>query len=433
MSKKSTTIILLLIIIMLIGVVVYLTQVDRFRIVDSTFEPEPLEPIEDEPIEIILDVEKAQEAVKSSNYFTLNFYKQIKDNQQNIFFSPYSLTTALAMTYEGARGETAEEMIEVFNFPEDNNIRWQAFFNLLNWLNRDGKNYELSIANALWAQKDFYFLPEYFDIIGEYYQGKIENLNFIEEPEESRLVINSWVEEQTKDKIKDLIPKNVINPLTRLILTNAIYFKGDWALEFKEGDTQEDDFHLMNGGSVKVQMMSRTDDEAEFSYHQDDFLQILEMPYKGEDISMLIILPKGQNLAQAEELLTLENLSDWQGQMRKQKVEVYFPKFKLETKYNLKDTLEDIGMPTAFSEEANFSGMNGKNNLLISEVIHQAFIEVDEKGTEAAAATGVVIGVTSLPLEESTIFKVDRPFVFLIQDKTTGGILFMGRVLNPNQ
>jgi len=224
----------------------------------------------------------------------------------------------------------------------------------------------------------------------------------------------------------------LIDPLTRLILTNAIYFKGAWVQEFDKEETIEQNFYVTPEQAVKVDMMRRLDEEAEFPYHETDSLQILEMPYSGKETSMLVLLPKEHNLEEIEEKLTLENISTWQENLQEQEVRLYFPKFKMETKYSLGDSLAKMGMPTAFTELADFSGMTGKKELMIDEVIHQAFVEVDEKGTEAAAVTAVIMIEMVAPIEPPVpVFRADRPFIFLIQEKETGAILFMGRMLDP--
>lgn len=241
--------------------------------------------------------------------------------------------------------------------------------------------------------------------------------------------------DQTNDKIKDLIPEGVIDASTRLILTNAIYFKGKWVKQFNEKDTRDEYFRISKNNSVKVPMMQRTDKDAKFNYTENDKLQILEMPYSGEELSMLILLPKNDDLAMLENLLSTKNLSDWKKDLEEQRVEVFIPKFKFETKYFMADDLKIMGMPTAFQwPGADFSGMDGTKNLYIGEVIHQAFVEVNEEGTEAAAATEVVM-LLSVDPEQKTpkipVFRADHPFIFLIQEKASGNILFMGRVANP--
>ena len=372
--------------------------------------------------------------VEANNQFAFEYYSHLKNRETgNIFFSPFSISSALVMTYEGAREQTAKEMQSVLHFPADDNLRRTEYLKIFNELNKKDKKYELNIANALWAQEDYQFLSDYIDTVEKYYGGKTNNLDFVKDPEGSRVTINDWVEKQTKDKIKDLIPQGVINDMTRLVLTNAIYFKGEWVKQFDKENTTDEDFRINENDSVKVPMMQRTDEEAEFNYAENKDLQILEMPYSGEDLSMLILLPKDDDLAKVENSLSIENLAQWKKDLKKQRVEVFVPKFKFETKYLMTEDLKAMGMPTAFGLGADFSGMDGKKDLFISEVIHQAFVEVNEEGTEAAAATGVVMMLGALPGEETKIpvFRADHPFIFLIQEKNSGNILFVGRVVNP--
>ena len=372
--------------------------------------------------------------VNANNQLAFELYSQFNEESKgsNIFFSPYSISIALTMTYEGAKGQTAEEMQSVLHVPEDVSVRRSSFAKIYNEINKKDKKYKLSTANALWAQKDYKFLKEYTNNVEKYYGGKLINLDFIRESEESRQIINKWVEDQTNNKIKDLIPKGVLNALTRLVLTNAIYFKGTWVKQFDEKDTKEDYFRMNFENTVKVPMMRLTGNDAKFNYAETDEIQILEMPYHGEDLSMLIILPKGNVLANIEKSITLEELTEWKNMLHIQRVDIFIPRFKFKTKYFMAKALSDMGMPTAFSPAADFSGMDGTKDLLIQNVIHQAFVEVNEEGTEAAAATGVVMGLTSVG-PRIPIFRADHPFIFIIQESETGNILFLGRVSDPSR
>ena len=371
--------------------------------------------------------------ISANNQFAFDLYSKYKDDpeykESNIFFSPYSISTALAMTYEGAKGQTAEEMQSVFNFPEDSAVRRSAFANIYNEINKEEQKYRLSTANALWAQENYPFLDEYFNTTEKYYGGKVTNMDFRNAPEPSRLTINKWVEDQTNDKIKDLIPQGQIDPSTRLVLTNAIYFKGDWALKFDKVKTTESDFRVSPSNTVKAQMMSLTGEDAKFNYAQADGLQILELPYEGDELSMIVLLPEDDDISSLENELDSEKLDEWKSMLREREINVYMPKFRFETKYFMKKDLSEMGMPTAFTSGADFSGMTGKKDLYISQVIHQAFVEVDEEGTEAAAATAVVMKEISAAMP--SVFRADHPFIFIIQQKDTGNILFMGKVMNP--
>lgn len=379
---------------------------------------------------------KPKAIVDANNQFALDYYSKVKEKEiGNIFFSPFSISSAFVMTYEGARGQTADEMRSVFYFPEDENLRRSEYASLFSEINKGNKEYELTSANALWAERNYRFLENYLGNVETYYGGKATNLDFVNNSEGSRVRINDWVEDQTKSRIKDLIPSGAINGSTRLVLTNAVYFKGEWIKTFNEDETKEEDFRTNENETVKVQMMRRLDEEATFGYMENDYLQILEMPYSGDELSALFLLPKDDSLEDLEDLLSIENLLGWKRNLKEQQVKVYIPKFKFETKYFMSGDLREMGMPLAFSDSADFSGMTGNKDLKISEAIHQAFVEVNEEGTEAAAATAVVVGLKSVASEkipEIPIFRADHSFIFLIQQKDTGNILFIGRVANPN-
>lgn len=363
-----------------------------------------------------------QKVVDANNEFALELYGQL-DQSSNLFISPYSISSALAMAYEGAASQTAEEMKEVFHFPDHLKENFAAIYNSINAPNRD---YELRTGNALWLQEDYPFLDSYTSMIERYYGGKAANLDFVHQPEESRQTINNFIEEQTNQKIKDLIPPGVLNDMTRMVITNAIYFKGTWVWQFDKSDTMDMDFYTPDS-TLQVPMMHMDPEKARLNYAELEDIQILELPYQGGKISMLIILPA--HLDSLE--LTSENLASWKDSMQETKLDaVYLPKFEFSTKYFLRETLSAMGMSSAFEpEKADLSGMTGKKELYISSVIHQAFVEVDEEGTEAAAATAVVVGITSI--QPQTIFRADRPFIFIIQENETGNILFLGRVINP--
>jgi len=331
------------------------------------------------------------------------------------------------MTYEGARGQAADEMKSVMHLP-DAEVRHSSFAKLFNDINKKDKKYQLFTANALWAQKDYPFLPEYLNLVEKYYAGKATNVDFIGNTEQARTAINDWVEDHTNDKIKNLFEKGVLTDMTRLVLTNAIYFKGTWLKQFEKSDTFDADFRISKDKTVQVPMMSMH--EEEFNYYEDDKMQILEMPYDGEELSILVLLPKDNDLTELERTISADDLGAWRGALRQETLDVYIPKFTFETKYSLSDILANMGMPTAFSMGADFSGMNGKKELFIGIVVHQAFVEVNEEGTEAAAATGVDMTLSAMPMTKT--FRADHPFIFLIQERNSGNILFLGRVIDPS-
>jgi len=391
--------------------------------------------VQDSPVVVPVDDsgathEAVSAVVDGSNQFALDLYKEYSAEEKNIFFSPWSISSALAMTYEGAREKTAEEMKEVLHFSESSLMR-PGFAKLTNQINSADNSYKLSTANALWPEENYVFLQDYLDLTQKYYGSKITNLDYVNKSEESRVIINSWVEEKTNNKIKDLIPQGLITPDTALVLTNAIYFKGNWFTQFKEENTLENDFKVSSDKKVKAQMMHAFGEDAEFKYGENNELKIIELPYVEEELSMLVILPNEGSLDSVEQSFSIEKLEEWKSTLVKQQVGLYLPKFKFETKYSMSETLQEMGMPTAFSPSADFSGMTGKKDLFISAVIHQAFVEVNEEGTEAAAATAVIMDKLEAMPKPIPEFKADHPFIFIIQENETGNILFMGRVIDP--
>lgn len=393
--------------------------------------------------------------VAGNTEFALVLYHQLrqdlgKENEEwNLFFSPYSISTALAMTYAGARGDTEAQMAKALHFPQADLFKSGSLMNrtiLPPWsrerlhntfaqlgkeLNGEGteRGYELHVANALWGQKGYEFLPEFLSLTQKHYGAGLQEVDFICAAEPARLDINKWVEGKTNQKIKDLIPSGVLNSLTRLVLTNAIYFKGDWKHQFQERFTKEAPFYVTAGKTVQAPLMLQ---RKEYNYAEPDDVQILELPYKSGQLSMIVFLPKTRDgLEKMEKSLTPGKLTDYLKKLRTTDVIVHLPKFKLTSEFSLKKILSALGMPDAFSPlKADFSGMTKKEKLFISAVLHKAFVDVNEEGTEAAAATGVVVGTTSVQMPPKE-FRADHPFLFLIRDNRSESILFMGRLTNP--
>lgn len=385
---------------------------------------------------------EAPTVVEANNQFAFEMFDYLRQDPQNpsgnIFFSPFSMSSALAMTYEGANGTTADEIAGVFHFPRDNSIRPQQFKEINAEINNKDPGYTLRSANALWVETTYPFRTGYVQTIKSFYDANATNLDFKNSPENSRLTINEWVENKTDGKIAELFPLGSINKETRLVITNAVYFNGFWKYPFFTSSTQSAKFNISPDRTTDVNMMAETNYSLQFNYAATDRLQIVEMPYKnstGRELSMLVILPKGNNLTAVEDTLDAKNFSVLRKSLQSKLVFIYLPKFKMETQYKMNSTLQNMGMPTAFSEHADFSGMDWTNNLSISEILHKTFIEVDEKGTKAAAVTFVRSdmehsGYVEYP--EPVIFLADHPFLFIIQDRETGNILFIGRVMNPN-
>ena len=393
----------------------------------------------------------------ANNAFAFDLFKKITTTgeDKNIFLSPYSISTALTMTYAGARGNTAEEMAAVLHYAasgEDVHKAFQILTRDVEWSSKEGC--QLNVANALWGQEGYGFRKAFLDLVARYYYGGFNEVDFRNETEKSRKTINDWVMKNTAGKIKELVARGDIGGYTRLVLTNAIYFKGDWASQFKKDSTKKRPFYVGPEKVVDVQMMFKAD---EFRYYapstkpekpvdskvvrigrpvvQNQGIQILELPYKGDDLSKVILL-SSDGLESIEASIGSETLNDWFSRLGQRDVEVYLPKFKFQSKYYLKDTLEAMGMRDAFDERrADFSGMTVKKDLCISQVFHQADIEVNEEGTEAAAATvvGMRKRVSCAPEMPVVIFEVDHPFIFLIRHRPTNAILFIGRVMNPNE
>ena len=369
--------------------------------------------------------------IESMNSFTIDFYKELlSDNTDNMFYSGYSIFTALSMTYEGAKDETASDMKNVLKIVNNNETVHNAFKNIYYLLNQNDE-YSLSTANALWIKQDYQLLQSYLDIIQNYYMGEANKLDF-SNPSEAADTINTWVEQQTNDKIKDLVPVSAINDLTRLILTNAIYFKGNWQFQFDIEDTYDREFTKNDGTKIQVPTMNMYDPDKRFNYTDTGDMQILEMSYAGDELSMVILLPEENDIAGLENKLIYENLKTWISQLQPTKLDdIHIPRFKMETSYDLNKYLKNMGMINPFATSADFSGINGIKELFISAVLHKAFVEVNEEGTEAAAATAVIMAATSANPQYKLVFDADHPFIFLIREKDSGLILFTGKVMEP--
>jgi serpin B len=371
--------------------------------------------------------------VEGGNRFALELYRGLRAGDANLIFSPSSISMALAMTYAGAKGTTRAEMAKTLHFPRIASELDDGMQKLLSqWKTTDkSAGYRLNLANRLWGQEGYAFLPRFLDITGTKYGAQLARIDFAEKTEESRKTINQWVEDQTEEKIKNLLPAGSLSRDSRLVLTNAVYFKGEWTKPFKTERTRDEDFHLTATEKVRTPLMHQQDD---FRYAAVDGLQLLELPYGNKSLSMVILLPEEvEGLAQLEGKLKYEHLQRWTSALRSQEVVVYLPKFQTTASFELNGTLVEMGMRSAFDpQSADFSGMTGAKDLFISKAIHKAFVDVNEEGTEAAAATGIVMETTALPVERpKPVFRADHPFVFLIRDNRTGAILFLGRLVDP--
>jgi serine protease inhibitor len=366
--------------------------------------------------------------VRGNTAFALDLYGKLSTAEGNLFLSPYSISMALAMTSGGARGQTLAQMEKTLRFPGQDQLH-PAMAALRKQINAPGeRGYQLNTANALWGRKGHPFATDYLALVTRYYGAGFQRVDFASNPEKARQTINRWVEKETKDRIKDLLKKGMIDSDTTLVLTNAIYFKGDWATQFKKDRTRKGLFSTPKE-KVMVPFMNQTE---KFGYRETPALQILEMPYKGKDLAMVVLLPRrADGLAALEKDLSPAKLETWMGKLPGRKVRVSFPRFKMTREFSLKKELSELGMPLAFSASADFSGMSEEDrSLYISAVVHKAFVAVDEKGTEAAAATGVAIKPTSAEILPN--FRADHPFLFLIRDRRSDSILFLGRVVHPD-
>jgi serine protease inhibitor len=371
-------------------------------------------------------------AVEGDNAFAVALYGQLRNQSGNLFFSPESISTALAMAYAGAHGDTASEMAKTLHFTLPPEQLHPAMGAVLSDLNAAHEGYQLSVANALWAQRGYTFLDDFLTLLKNDYGAGLMQVDFKGATEAARLTINQWVEQKTQDKIKDLLPAGALRADTRLVLTNAIYFKGNWETQFDKALTKDEDFHLTPAKTAKTPMMHR---EGSFNYFDGGTFQVLEIPYKSKELSMILFLPKDRSgLPALEQSLTGANTQQWLRQLGPaSKVIVTMPRFKMTQEFELSAVLGAMGMPQAFTSSANFSAMTGKNDFAISAVIHKAYVDVNEEGTEAAAATAVTMRAMAMrvPQYPPITFLADHPFIFLIRDNHSSSILFMGRMADP--
>lgn len=369
------------------------------------------------------------QTAQANNTFAFDVFLPLCNSQagKNVFISPYSISCALAMTYDGAKNKTASQMAKAMHFPADKGVLESGFSGLQKMLNAKNAGYALATANSLWPQKDYPFLKDYMQAVEKYYGGKAEEVDYVSKRAEAVNKINSWTSEQTKEKIPKILSMEDVDALTRMVLVNAIYFKGSWAVKFSPKLTKKSDFYLNDDKKISADMMHA---KIKTGYAEQDGVKILEMPYAGGDISMIAVLPKERYTSKLEKTITYAIFQKWVSSLNHEEVDVSFPKFKIHCMYGLNEPLKGLGMTDAFDENlADFSGMTGKKDLFITSVIHASFVDVNEEGTEAAAATAVIMGAKSI--EWSREFVADHPFLFFIYDRAAGAILFMGRIEDP--
>jgi len=366
--------------------------------------------------------------------FAVELFQKLRAKGGNVFYSPHSISTALAMTYGGARTTTEAAMAKVLHYALGQGALHPAF-NALDLelasrgqgaAGKDGGKFRLNIANALWGQRDYSFLPSFLDLLALNYGAGMHLMNFKDQPEPSRLTINDWVAQKTEDRIKDLIPQGEIDSETKLVLTNAVYFNAAWMHAFEKSATERGEFTRLDGSKLTAELMNKT---GRYGYASAGGWEAVELPYDGGELSMVVMLPAA-GLEQAEAALTPESLQKLIGAIDTEEVALTLPKFKVESTFKLKEALAQLGMGEAFSGAADFSGIDGRKYLVIGQVMHKAFIAIDEAGTEAAAATAVIMPPGAMP-DPPRVVRVDRPFLFVIRDIATGAILFVGRVVEP--
>ena len=372
------------------------------------------------------------EVVTANNQFAIDMYQQINGQTEqvdkNVFFSPYSLSTAMAMLYAAAEGETKAQIQKTFHYPVPAILNPNSAA-LYNQFNKPNPDYKLATVNDLWMQQGLTPTKSYIDTVQRYYSGQVTALDFEGSPDPARQTINKKIAEKTKQLIPELLPKGSIQSDTAVVLTNAVYFKGDWTLPFTAERTSAQPFYNAIGRASTVQMMQQ---QSYFDYYEDKQVQIVQLPYKGDDLSMLVVLPKFNHKLAMQQLansLSATKIKQWSSSLVRQEVNLHLPKFKLDTRYQMKTLLADMGMPKAFNNGAEFNLYADGTPIKLDEVYHQAVVTVDEKGTEAAAATAAVGMYTgmSYPVE----FKADHPFIFMIKDNKTDAILFLGQVNKP--
>jgi len=386
-----------------------------------------------------ISLNKIQALAQDNTSFALSFYDMIREENDNIIFSPISLSLALSMTLAGAESATEQGMIDALQLSLPESEIYPTFNALLLEIEKSqvntagesqGNQFQLNIANSLWGQAGYDFEASFLDTLAKNYGAGMHIVNYKEKPEESREIINQWVEQETEEKIKDLIPSGAINTLTRLILANAIYFKGSWLMPFSETGTEKVPFFTLNGAEAEVDMMQLFGEY--LRYYRGENYQVVDLPYFSNDFTMRIIVPDQESFKDFEDELEEDILADIQENIRSQKVNLRMPKFDYETTVNANESLMALGMSDAFNPNtADFSDINEANELFITDVIHKATITVDEEGTEAAAATAVIMGLKSMAPEDPVELTIDRPFLYLIQHIPTGTILFFGRVVEP--
>lgn len=381
--------------------------------------------------------------VAGNNAFAFDFYQRAaREGDANLIFSPFSISQAFGMLLAAARGDTAQQITSTLQYglaPDDLHPAFSALNSSLAEREGaegagEGERLQLNIANSLWAQQDYPFREAYIDLVREFYSGGLFFTDFMRLPDEAREAINAWIEDETEDKIQDMLGPGSVTTDTRMVLVNAIYFNGSWLNSFEESATQDDTFTLLDGSTVTVPMMAQ---QESLAYLQGDGFQAVELPYFGGDVAMLIVLPDEGQFEAVQSALDQQQFDAIRQSLAFQTVQLAMPRFEFETSLDLSASLEALGMVDVFDPDlADLTGMfdpaSVDQGLFVSAALHKAYIGVDEAGTEAAAATAIIVGVMSAPVEvEPIVLRLDRPFIYTIYDRQTGSILFLGQVMNP--
>jgi serpin B len=375
---------------------------------------------------------QAQDIIESNNRFAFDIYKLLSKTDKNLIFSPASITSAISMTYIGAKNNTFNEISNAFYFNKNISEFNTGYYKLVENYSNKKSTVKLFNANSLWIQEGLKLNSEFLESNKKYYSSSANFTDFSLNPEKSRITINEWVESNTNNKIKNLLKPSSIDNGTRLVLVNALYFKGAWATKFKKEKNTTEDFQIKKKENVKTEFMNNS---ISSWYYEDKYCEIIDIPYENKDISLLIMLPKTyKKLKKVEKQLNYEYYQNYLNQKSLKRIQLSLPKFNTESEFDLNESLNKLGIKEAFTMNADFSGITENEKLYISKVVHKANIELDEEGTEAAAATAVVMRkTTAMPIEDVVIFKADRPFIYMIRDQKTNTIYFIGKILNPNK
>ncbi len=382
------------------------------------------------PILLINQFVFAQDIVENNNQFAFKAFRNLNNKSKNLIFSPYSITSAMAMTYIGARHNTFDEISITFNFNKNIDLFSEDYKNSYTLKTKKGDPIQFYNANSLWIQKDIKLKSDFLNLNKTYFSASLNYVNFIDNPEKSRLSINKWVEKNTRNKITDLLRTSTIDNSTRLVLVNALYFQGAWKSEFNKDNNIEDNFQVGRKEFIKVVFMNR---KINSWYYEDNDAQILDIPYVDESYSLMIILPKSyKKLRKIKKKFDNNFYKNYVTNKKKIRIDLSLPKFNIESEFDLNKTLADLGVKEAFTGKADFTGITEQEKLYINKVVHKANISVDEEGTEAAAATAVMMNKTSMRLDEVPV-KINKPFIYILRNNSNNCIYFIGLIINPNQ